>query len=240
MMIGGLQKLTLIDYPGKIACTVFTVGCNFRCHFCHNPELINPAKFKLSEIIEEKVFFDFLNSRHGLLDGVCITGGEPTLYPDLPEFIKKIKELGFLVKLDTNGTNPEMIGVLVAEKLIDYVAMDIKTKLKTQNSKFKTYDEVVGVKVDLSNIEKSIKIIMQSGIDYEFRTTMVPKLHTEEDIMQIAEELRGAKKYYLQQFRSGGKIFDPEFYDVKPYPIEFLKDLREKIKGNFGICEIRD
>ncbi|MFA5128866.1 MAG: anaerobic ribonucleoside-triphosphate reductase activating protein [Patescibacteria group bacterium] len=234
MIIGGLQKLTLIDYPGKIACTVFTVGCNFRCHFCHNPELIDPAEFKLSEIIEEKVFFDFLNSRHGLLDGVCITGGEPTLHPDLPEFIKKIRILGFLVKLDTNGTNPEMLKALIAEKMIDYISMDIKTLLQKES-----YEKVAGATVDIENIKQSIGIIMQSGLEYEFRTTVVPGLHNEENILDLANFIRGAKKYYLQQFRSGEKIFSPEFREIKPYSIEFLKKLRDEIKDNFEICEVR-
>lgn len=235
MLIGGLQKLTLIDYPGKIACTVFTVGCNFRCHFCHNPELIDPSKFKLSEIIEEKSFFDFLNARRGLLDGVCITGGEPTLYPDLPEFIKKIKALGFLVKLDTNGTKPEMLTALIADKLVDCIAMDIKTALKKD-----LYEKVTGSAVDFENIKKSIEIIMQSGLEYEFRTTVVPGLHTENDILSIAEEIHGAKKYYLQQFVAGEKIFNPDFREIKSYPEEFLRELREKIKNNFEICEVRD
>ncbi|MBU1146080.1 anaerobic ribonucleoside-triphosphate reductase activating protein [Patescibacteria group bacterium] len=235
MLIGGLQKLTLIDYPGKIACTVFTVGCNFRCHFCHNPELIDPKKVKLSEIIEEKIFFDFLKSRRGLLDGVCITGGEPTLYPDLPEFIKKIKEFGFLVKLDTNGTNPEILEALVAEKLIDYIAMDIKNSLQKD-----LYEKTTGGVVDFDKIKKSIEIIMKSGLEYEFRTTIVPGLHNEEDILSLADFIRGAKKYYLQQFRSGEKILAPEFRGVKPYPAEFFKRLREKIKDNFEICEVRE
>jgi len=235
MLIGGLQKLTLIDYPGKIACTVFTVGCNFRCPFCHNPELIDPSKFKLSEIIEEKSFFDFLNARRGLLDGVCITGGEPTLYSDLPEFIKKIKALGFLVKLDTNGTKPEMLTALIADRLVDCIAMDIKTALKKD-----LYEKVTGSAVDFENIKKSIEIIMQSGLEYEFRTTVVPGLHTENDILSIAEEIRGAKKYYLQQFVAGEKIFNPDFREIKSYPEEFLRELREKIKNNFEICEVRD
>lgn len=235
MLIGGLQKLTLIDYPGKIACTVFTVGCNFRCPFCHNPELIDPSKFKLSEIIEEKSFFDFLNARRGLLDGICITGGEPTLYPDLPEFIKKIKALRFLVKLDTNGTKPEMLTALIADKLVDCIAMDIKTALQKD-----LYEKVTGSAVDFENIKKSIEIIMQSGLEYEFRTTVVPGLHTKNDILSIAEEIRGAKKYYLQQFVAGEKIFNPDFRKIKSYPGEFLREVCEKIKNNFEICEVRD
>ncbi len=235
MIIGGLQKLTLIDYPGKIACTVFTVGCNFRCHFCHNPELIDPAKFNIGGIIEEKVFFDFLKSRQGLLDGVCVTGGEPTLHTELPEFFKKIKALGFLVKLDTNGTNPEMLSALISEKLVDYVAMDIKTSLQKD-----LYEKVTGTAVDMDNVKKSVAAIMQSGLDYEFRTTIVPGLHSEEDIISLAKEICGAKKYYLQQFRAGEKIFNQDYRTVKPYPAEFLKDLKEKIKDFFIVSEVRD
>ncbi len=235
MLIGGLQKLTLIDYPGKIACTVFTVGCNFRCHFCHNPELIDRAKFNDGEIIEEKVFFDFLESRRGLLDGVCVTGGEPTLHGDLPEFLKKIKALGFLVKLDTNGTNPAMLAALISKKLVDCIAMDIKTSLQKD-----LYEKVTGAAVDMENVKKSVAAIMQSGLEYEFRTTVVPGLHSEDDIISLAKEISGAKKYYLQQFRGGEKIFNQEYKTVKPYPAEFLKDLREKIKDLFGVCEVRD
>jgi len=235
MLIGGLQKLTLIDYPGKIACTVFTVGCNFRCHFCHNPELIDPTKFNDGEIIEEKVFFDFLESRRGLLDGVCVTGGEPTLHADLPEFLKKIKALGFLAKLDTNGTNPAMLAALISKKIVDCIAMDIKTSLQKD-----LYEKVTGAAVDMENVKKSVAAIMQSGLEYEFRTTVVPGLHSEDDIISLAKEISGAKKYYLQQFRASEKIFNQEYKTVKPYPAEFLKDLREKVKDLFGVCEVRD
>lgn len=240
MLIGGLQKSTLIDFPGKIACTVFTVGCNFRCPFCHNPELVDRDNFKLNGIIDEEDFFSFLSARKGVLDGVCVTGGEPMLHVDLPDFLKRIKNLGFLTKLDTNGTNPQMLEKLIDEKLVDYIAMDIKTKLKTQNSKLKTYEEVVGAKVNLEDIKKSIKIIMESGLDYEFRTTVVPGLHTEEDIIEIAKEIRGAKKYYLQQFRPGEKILSEEFRTKKPYPESFFYGIYGKIKDYFDICEVRD
>lgn len=232
VIIGGLQKLTLIDYPGKIACTVFTVGCNFRCPFCHNPELVDQIKYP-SAIITDSEFFDFLKFRRGLLDGVCVTGGEPTLHHDLPDFLKKIKELGFLVKLDTNGTNSETLESLLKDGLVDYIAMDIKTNLKN-------YEKVVGVKVNLENIKKSAGLIRESGLDYEFRTTVVPGLHDEADILAITLEIRGAKKYYLQQFRSGEKVLNAEFREAKPYPAEFLREIRDKIKGDFGICEVRE
>ncbi len=226
MLIGGLQKLTLIDYPGKIACTVFTIGCNFDCAFCHNPELVDPNKIKNQPIISEKDFFEFLGARQGVLEGVCITGGEPTLHQDLPEFIKKIKELGFAVKLDTNGSNPEVLKNLLNKNMIDYIAMDIKAPLKSQISNLK------------SQILESIKIIKDSGIDYEFRTTVVPSLHSKEDIIKIAKDLSPAKKYFLQQFYPS-KTLNPDFQKEKSYSIEELKELCQTIKPYFEHCELR-
>jgi pyruvate formate lyase activating enzyme len=196
MNIGGLQKVTLVDYPGEIACAVFLSGCNFRCPWCHNPELVWPEKIKKHPKISEKTFFSFLKQRKGLLDGVCITGGEPTIYKNLPGFIKKIKKLGFLVKLDTNGSNPEMLKKLINNRLIDYVAMDVKAPLKNQN-----YNKAIGAKVDLTKIKKSIELIKNSGLDYEFRTTVLPKIHKDEDIINIAKYLKGTKIYYLQPYR---------------------------------------
>jgi len=221
MLIGGLQKLTLIDYPGKIATTVFTIGCNFSCAFCHNPELVDPIKIKKQPLISEKTFFDFLKSRKGDLDGVCITGGEPTIHKDLPEFIKKIKNLGFSVKLDTNGSNPEMLEKLIRSNLLDYIAMDIK------NSNLK------------SQISKSVEIIKNSGVDYEFRTTIVPALHKKEDIIKMAKEISPAKKYFLQQFRPG-KNLDKKFEKEKPYPLEKLVEFCQAIRPFFEECGIRE
>ncbi len=236
MLIGGLQKLTLIDYPGKIACTVFTVGCNFRCPFCHNPELVDRDKFDPSGVIAEENFFKFLESRRGLLDGVCITGGEPTIHSDLPDFIRKIKDFGFAVKLDTNGTNPGVVFSLLRDGLLDYIAMDVKANPGDTDA----YAKTVGVSANIDNIKKSIKLIMESGIDYEFRTTVVPGLHGEENLIFLAENIRGAKKYYLQQFRSGEKIFGQDYRCIKSYPDEFLKNIKEKIKDFFEICEVRE
>ena len=173
MFIGGLQKVTLIDYPGKIACTVFCLGCNFRCGFCYNKELVLPEKTKSQIKIPEKEFFNFLKGRKNLLQGVTVSGGEPTIYEDLPDFIKKIKKLDYFVKLDTNGSNPEMLKDLIEKKLIDYVAMDIKAPLI--NTK---YTQITGIKGILNKVKKSIKIIKNSGLDYEFRTTIVPTFHT--------------------------------------------------------------
>jgi len=197
MQIQGLQKLTLLDFPGHTACTVFLAGCNFRCPFCHNVPLV--TEIHPEEAISEDTFFSFLKKRCGTLDGVCITGGEPLLYPDIEAFIRKIKALGFLVKLDTNGSFPERLGALLEAKLADYVAMDIKNCPEK-------YELTAGCKVDLPAIQKSISLLMESGTDYEFRTTVATPLHTEADIEKIAEWIRGAKRYYLQNFVDSGNL----------------------------------
>jgi len=232
--IGGLEKSTLIDYPARVACTVFLIGCNFRCPFCYSSELVLPEKIKSQPRISEKYFFDFLKKRKGLLEGVVICGGEPTLNKDLPDFVKKIKKLGYRVKIDTNGSNPEMLKELIKKKLLDYVAMDIKASLRSQE-----YERVVGVKTDLEKIKKSIGIIKNSGIDYEFRTTVVPTIHTKEDIIKIAKAIAPAKKYFLQNFRAE-KTINPKFEKIKPYSKDFLLEIKEEIAGYFDICEVRD
>lgn len=196
-MICGLQKMTLLDYPGKIACTVFLGGCNFRCPFCHNSELFMGKPEKL---MEDEEFFKFLQSRKGLLDGVCVSGGEPTLYKDLPAFIARIKEMGYLVKLDTNGSRPAVLKELVEAGLVDYVAMDIKNCPAR-------YAESCGLqKVDLAAIEESVRFLMRGKVDFEFRTTVVRELHTPQDLVALGQwltELSGGKpvqKLFLQPF----------------------------------------
>jgi len=231
MELGGLQKLTLIDYPGKIAATVFTVGCNFFCPFCHNPELVDPVKIKEQPRVSEKELFGFLAARQGLLEGVCVTGGEPTLYSDLPEFINQIKKLGYLVKLDTNGTNPAMLERLLSDKLIDYVAMDIKAPLEK-------YKKVVGPTVSLENIQRSVELTRLAP-DYEFRTTVLPALHARRDLLSIGRWLEGAKKYYLQQFRPT-KCLDSAYEQAKPYDLNKLIKICDSLKIFFGQCEIRE
>lgn len=192
MIIHGLYKLTLLDYPEHIACTIFTGGCNFRCPFCHNASLvthINPAT-----LLPQEEILSFLNKRVGILEGVCISGGEPTLQPDLIEFIKKIKNLGFLVKLDTNGSNPSMLAELLDQNLLDYVAMDIKNSPTN-------YGKTIGLATyDLSNINASIELLKHASIDYEFRTTVVKELHTEDDFFQIAKWIPNCSHYFLQTF----------------------------------------
>lgn len=233
MIIGGYQKLTLIDYPGKIAATVFTVGCNFRCPFCHNPELVSPPLLRGgSKGGAKKEFFKFLKKRKGQLEGVCITGGEPTIQPDLIEFIKKIKNLGFLVKIDTNGTRPDVLKKLLEAELLDFVAMDIKNTLKK-------YAETCGNKVDVKRIKLSVDLIRNSGVPYEFRTTAVPGIHTEKDFDNIAKWLSGADAYYLQEYREI-KILDPKLKKKTKGKSLDLKKIKKKIEKSFRKTGIRD
>ena len=192
MRIAGLQKLTLLDFPGKVACTMFTAGCNFRCPFCQNASLVLPEKF--GQPFSEEEILSFLRKRQGVLDGVAITGGEPMLHADLPDFLRKIRELGFLVKLDTNGYHPHMLGSLLADGLVDYVAMDIKNS--PQN-----YARTCGLEtLDLAPVQESVNLLMQGDTDYEFRTTVVDELHAEQDFEAIGRWIAGAKQYYLQCF----------------------------------------
>ena len=198
MILHGLQKMTLLDYPGKVACTVFTGGCNFRCPFCHNAllvtELHDAASFSEDEIL------DFLQKRKGLLDGVCITGGEPLISDEIFDFIVKIKDLGFSLKIDTNGSYPDRLEYIIKEKLADYIAMDIK------NSR-DLYAKTIGVEAfDLSGVEKSVELLLKDEIDYEFRTTVVKNFHTVESISNAAEWIKGAKRYFLQNFIDSGNL----------------------------------
>jgi pyruvate formate lyase activating enzyme len=233
MILGGLQKLTLIDYPGKIATTVFTVGCSFRCPFCHNPELVLPERDGERGSVSEKEFFEFLDKRKNKLEGVCITGGEPTVHKDLPEFMKKIKERGFLVKLDRNGTRPEVLKRIFKEKLADFISMDIK------NSPTK-YSKTAGVEVDIEKIKTSIDLIRDSGVGYEFRTTVVPGFHTEEDFEEIANWLKGSSNYALQKFRDDGKVLDESIRrDLQNQEELNLEKIKQDIKSFFEEVEIR-
>ncbi len=236
MLIGGLQKMTLIDYPGKIAATVFTNGCNFRCPFCHNPELVHGSRFTVhgDDRVEKQVdeFFGFLETRKGKLDGVCITGGEPTLQPDLVDFIKRIKELGFAVKLDSNGTRPDVLRELFEKKLVDYVAMDIKASPGN-------YQKVCGAKIDLERIKLSVDLIKNSRVDYEFRTTIVPGLHNEKEFEEVAEWLNGAKRYILQKYQDYGKILDDSLRDkIKGKEID-LNKIKKMFEEKVDEVEIR-
>jgi pyruvate formate lyase activating enzyme len=200
MKIQGLQKLTLLDFPEHVACTVFTVGCNFRCPFCHNASLVVDIP-KETEISEE-AFFQFLEKRKGVLDGVCVSGGEPLLQPEIEHFIQKIKDMGFAVKLDTNGSFPEKLQFLVEEKLIDYVAMDIKNSPEL-------YPITAGVEtLDIVSVEKSVAYLKSNKIPYEFRTTVVKNYHTKEAFEEIGKWIRGAEKYFLQNFVDSGDLIN--------------------------------
>lgn len=204
MIIKGLQKLTLLDYPEKCACTVFTFGCNLRCPFCHNASLVEKREGDDYRISTEE-FFKFLDGRKNLLDGVTVTGGEPLLQPDIEDFIYNIKKRGFLVKLDTNGTNPEKLSSLIDNKLVDYVAMDIKNCLER-------YPLTVGVAgFSVEPIKKSIKILLEGKVDYEFRTTVCKELFDKDCFYKIAEEIKGAKKYFLQAYADSGDVLCGSF-----------------------------
>ena len=237
MIIAGLQKLTLIDYPEKLACTVFLAGCNFRCPWCYNPELVLPKKIENGPKITKKDFFDFLKFRTNLLDGIVVCGGEPTLSKDLPAFCKKIKEMGYLIKLDTNGSNPEMIKNLIDEKLINYIAMDVKAPKEKYAQAINL--EKFFAKDLLENIKKSIDILKQGDIDYEFRTTMIPKLLGKEDIIEIVRWIGPAKKYCLQNFHAERNTVDPKLKGTNSCLKEYLFDIQKIISPFFEICEVR-
>ena len=199
MLISGLQKLTLLDYPGRVACTVFTAGCNFRCPFCHNAPLVLPERIEGDPNGEETVL-QFLKKRQGILDGVAVTGGEPLLHRDMPDFLRKIRALGYKIKLDTNGSFPDRLIELVNEGLVDRVAMDIKNSPAL-------YAKTVGLReLDLAAVERSKDFLLEGRVEYEFRTTVVKGLHTEESLTEAAEWIRGAAEYYLQQFKDSGDI----------------------------------
>lgn len=228
MVIQGLQKLTLLDYPGKVACTLFTAGCNFRCPFCHNASLVTHIDRK-NDIPEEEALA-FLKKRQGLLDGVCITGGEPLLQPDIEVFIRKIRDLGYLIKLDTNGSNALLLKHLAEEGLLDYVAMDIK------NAPDK-YGVTIGIEeYDLENILQSVDFLLSGSIPYEFRTTVVREFHKREDFAAIGRWIRGAEKYYLQSFQDSGDLISP---GLRGYTKEIMEQALAIVRKNVPNAELR-
>ncbi len=228
MKIAGLQKLSLVDYPGYLSSVIFVQGCNFRCGYCQNPDLVTLEKnFDCSE----KEIFDYISRRKGLVEGVVITGGEPAIYADLPDIIKRLKDTGVLVKLDTNGSNPAQLEELFLAGLLDYVALDIKTSLSK-------YDLVAGPENIARIIPESINKIMRSSIPYEFRTTCVPGIVDEKDILRIGNLVKGAKKYCLQQFRSVVTL-DENFQSVKPYSKEDLERFQNILSDFVETVEIR-
>ena len=226
MIIQGLQKTTLIDYPGKIACTVFLAGCNFRCPWCYSSDLV----FSRGEEISPASFFSFLDQRKNQLEGVVICGGEPTINSDLPDFCSKVKQKGYSVKLDTNGSNPVMLKELVESGLIDYVAMDVKAPQDK-------YTKAIGVNFDIAKIEKSISFLKQNKVDYEFRTTIHPFLN-KNDLIKIAEWIRPAKKYYLQPFKAM-QTLKPEVASLTSLVFEEIEKAQKEIASFFEICEVR-
>lgn len=232
MLIGGFQKFSLIDYPKKISAVVFAVGCNFRCPYCHNPELVDPALLiSNASRVTSNELFDFLKNRKNKLDGVVITGGEPTLQSDLLDFVSKVKDLSFLVKLDTNGSFPDVIKKLIDNSLLDYIAMDIKAP-------FKKYREIINADLDLAKIKESIGLIMSSNIDYEFRTTVVRSQLSMEDILSIAKMIEGAELFVLQRF-TPTKTLDPNFINEQTYSGEELDNLRIELLKLVKNCMIR-
>lgn len=217
MIIAGFQKMTLLDYPDKIATLIFTQGCNFACHYCHNPDMVAMLKHNKDSIFKEEDVLAFLETRKGMLDAVVVSGGEPTMHKDLPDFMKKIRKMGFLLKLDTNGSNPEMLKVLLKEGLVDYFAMDIKYP----EHGYKKFCPLLKIE----NIDESAKIIMESGVDYEFRSTILPSFHSDEDIKEMAKMIEGADRWFLQNFRSN-KTLDRKLEDASSFTQEKLNELR--------------
>jgi len=227
LLIKGFQKLTLLDYPGKTACTVFTGGCNFRCPFCHNAGLVTRLD---TEIITESEIFEHLKKRQGILDGIAITGGEPLLQGDIEEFLSKVREYDYAIKLDTNGSFPQKLKSIIEKGLCDYVAMDIK------NSKEK-YPETVGIDTfDLSAIEESVEILKESSVPFEFRTTVTKNFHTIIDIENIGKWIAGTENYYLQNFVDSGNLIDSNVEGVSKAEME---EMLEAVKKYVATAEIR-
>jgi pyruvate formate lyase activating enzyme len=228
--IKGFERVSLIDYPGKMASIIFLPDCNFRCPFCQNPDLIErPGKVPT---VSEGVVLDYLKGKKVWIDGVVVTGGEPTLHKGVAEFLKKVKGIGLLVKLDTNGTNPEMLEELVKEKLLDYIAMDIKAPPDR-------YGEVSRVRVNIEDIRRSVGIIRESGLDYEFRTTVPKSVIKKKDIEKIGEWLKGSRAFYIQQFRPDITL-DKSFKKEEQYTGEELEGLAEAVRPFFEKVGIRE
>jgi len=228
MKLGGFQKTSLLDYPDRISAIVWTVGCNFKCPFCYNKGLVDGNV----ELFNEDEVLSFLKKRKGLLEALSISGGEPFLQKDILEFTSKVKKLGYLVKIDTNGTFPEKLQELIDKKLVDYISMDVKAPKKK-------YGRLAGAKTDISKIEKSIDIIRNHAPDYEFKTTFAPELLKKEDIIEIAKWLEGSKRFYLQQFKNNVPLVSAKFDKVVPYGKEYLMETLEVIKPYFKNCEAR-
>ena len=228
MKIGGFQKTSLLDYPNTLSAIIWTVGCNFRCPFCYNKSLVIGKK----ELFSDEEVLSFLDKRKGLLEGLVISGGEPLMQKDIVEFSTKVKKLGYLIKIDTNGMCPEKLKELIHKRLVDYVAMDIKAPKKK-------YNKLSGVKTDMKKIKESIQIIQNSAPDYEFKTTFVPDLLTKNDIVEIAKDIEGSKRFYLQQFKNEVPLISSKFNNVVPYSKEEFMITLDEIKPYFESCNVR-
>lgn len=229
MKIAGFKKTSLVDYPGTISAVIFLSGCNFRCGFCHNPSIV----FGKAAKIEENEVMDLLKRRKRVLEGVCVTGGEPTIHDNLPLLFKKIKSMGFLAKLDTNGTNPEMLEKVIGEQIVDYIAMDIKAPLEK-------YSFAANADVNIQKIKQSISILMDSKIEYEFRMTLIPKFVDIDSFKEVCQMLKGAKRFYIQQFEKGSEMIDYSFKSEKAYTDEELDKFLDIAKEYFEVCGIRN
>ena len=223
MRIGGFQKLSLLDYPGKLSAIIFTLGCNFRCPFCYVPHLVLPEMMKKIEEIPVEYVLAYLKKRRRFLDAVVVSGGEATIHSDLPDFLKQIKSMGYLVALETNGSNNRMLRQLISDGLVDYIEMDLKAPLK-----FNKYNRAVGgvlTEETFKNIRESVEMLLASSIDYEFRTTLVKELHTKEDILEICRSIEGARRYYLQNFRRTGLYVGGK--ELTPFKEKEIKEILE-------------
>lgn len=233
MLLSGIQKFTLLDYPEKLACMVFTPGCNFRCGYCHNPEFVLPEMIQeiKNSFIPEEVFFKFLKKRQGKLEGVVITGGEPTIMGDLIPFMRRVKDLGFALKLDTNGNKPEVLQQAIDENLVDYIAMDVKTSLGE-------YKKLVGERAFEIKLAQSIDKIKKSNVSSEFRSTLIKEIHTDEILKAMQDILKGTKKLYLQNFRPATTL-NPLFQSFHPFSEEKMKDIKRAFESVVESVEIR-
>ena len=232
MQFNGFQKTSLIEWPGKIVSIVWVAGCNFRCPFCYNRDLV--LKNTDLKIFEESKILEYLEENKNLIDGLMITGGEPTLQPELADFLAKVHQLELKVGIESNATHPEIIENLLKNKLVDYLAVDIKAPLEKDK-----YKKLTGVEIDVEKIKKSIKLIKDSDIEYEFRTTIIPNLLNKKDILEISQTLKGAQRYVIQQFIPQETMINHDLVEIKPYSKEELLAIEREIKDNFQECYVR-
>ncbi|MDD4606965.1 MAG: anaerobic ribonucleoside-triphosphate reductase activating protein [Patescibacteria group bacterium] len=232
MQFNGFQKTSLIEWPGKIVSIVWVAGCNFRCPFCYNRDLV--LKNTNLKIFEESKILEYLEENKNLIDGLMITGGEPTLQPELADFLAKVHQLNLKVGVESNATRPEIIENLLKNKLVDYLAVDIKAPLEKDK-----YKKLTGVEIDVEKIKKSIKLIKDSDIEYEFRTTIIPGLLNKDDILEISQTLKGAQRYVIQRFIPQETMINHDLVEIKPYSKEELLAIEREIKDNFQECYVR-